>query len=210
MAEVAVLILAGGLGTRLGGRLKAVIPIGGMRLLDRRAAGFGACSPILVATGSHAVELFGLSDAMIQVADATLGTAGPIAGLAAGVEWLRLHRPHTEFVISVAVDTPYFPTDFVERTLARLNADIDVVVAAYDQQDYPTNALWRVAALDDLAVRCAADLAPRGLKGLIAEMRAARLDYGDSSTGNPFVNVNTPADLESLQRRAAGMRPPTP
>ncbi|MDB5505949.1 MAG: MobA [Devosia sp.] len=205
MPEPAILILAGGLGTRLGGRLKAAIPIGGVRLLDRLAVVFARCSPILVATGHHPLERFGLTDTMIAVPDASISTVGPVAGLSAGLEWLQLHRPQTELLVSVAVDTPFFPSDFTERALPLLGRGIDVVVGAYGGQDYPTNAMWRLAALRDLPARCAADAAPRGLKGLIGEIGAVRLDYREISGVDPFVNLNTPVDLDSLEGRAAGM-----
>jgi molybdopterin-guanine dinucleotide biosynthesis protein A len=42
-------------------------------------------------------------------------TAGPLAGIHAGIAWAKAHRPGAPFVISTATDTPFLPTDLVSR-----------------------------------------------------------------------------------------------
>ncbi len=41
--------------------------------------------------------------------------AGPLAGVLAGMEWTRAHRPEARFLVTAATDTPFFPLDLVAR-----------------------------------------------------------------------------------------------
>ncbi|MBI4923156.1 MAG: NTP transferase domain-containing protein [Devosia nanyangense] len=198
MDKIAAVILAGGRGERLGGVNKALIEIGGKRLLDRVREALAGCEPILLSVGGAAfgVAAFPLEE---QVLDLATGYGGPLAGVAAALE--RLADDPPDLLLSVAVDTPFFPADFVARALPLLDT-APAVVAAYAGQTYPTNALWRFAALSALPAQLRAGAAPHSLKRLAAALGAAPLDYAGSAGEDPFANVNTPADLAALRRRA--------
>ncbi len=208
--QPAAVILAGGEGSRLGGVVKATIEIGGLRLIDRLAAALRpSAAPILVAHGRIEPVRLGLSPDMVAVPDLESDQRGPIAGLAAAVAWLQVYEPGAEFVVSAAVDTPFFPAEFVSR-VAGLAAGTDTaaVVACCGGQDYPTNALWRLAALRDLPREVIAGTAPKSLKRLAEALGAHRLEWPEQPDGDPFANVNTPEDLLVLCERAAGGESP--
>ena len=198
MDKIAAVILAGGRGERLGGVNKALLEIGGKRLLERVRAAISGCAPILLSVGGAAFEIAGfpIED---QVLDLATDYGGPLAGVAAAVERLAIEPP--ELLLSVAVDTPFFPADFVERALPLLDA-APAVVAAFAGQTYPTNALWRFAALRTLPDEVRAGVAPHSLKRLAAALGEVPLDYAGGAAEDPFANVNTPADLAALRRRA--------
>ena len=198
--RVAGCILAGGAGARLGGAIKADIAIGGVRLIERVAQALRLVDPLLVATGRHGPGAFALPARAIAITDAP-GVAGPLGGIAAAAGWLANEERAPDLMVSVAVDTPFFPADFVARALPLLDADTDVVVAAFGGQIYPTNALWRTSVLTPLR----ADFAARaggGIKGLFGQLRVRPLPWPDSGDGDPFANVNTPADRATLEARA--------
>jgi molybdopterin-guanine dinucleotide biosynthesis protein A len=102
--------------------------------------------------------------------------------------------------MSLAVDTPFFPHDFVARALP-LAAGVDAVIGCFGAQDYPTNALWRLAALRDLPRALRDGTAPHSLKRLAASLKSVRLDYAAVTGDDPFLNANTPQDLAFLRNR---------
>src|SRR5690606_18261389 len=124
--------------------------------------------------------------------DAPVG--GPLAGLAGAIAWCATAGP-PELILTIAVDTPFVPADYAARMRAALGAKDRVVVAAYGGQPYPTNALWRVSALDDLPARMRNGTTARSLFALADALGARHLDWPDEGGGDPFANLNTPDDL---------------
>jgi molybdenum cofactor guanylyltransferase len=203
MAKPAAVILAGGRGERLGGRLKSEITLGGIRLIDRVAASLAGCAPLIVAVGHHDASGLTLPAGAVPVTDLTPGVNGPIAGFAAAVRWLIDTGERPQWVVSVAVDTPFFPSDFVVRATGLMSSDSDVVVARYDGQAYPTNALWRLEAVRGLPQGLLDATAPHSLKRLIATLRSTPLDWPQTADGDPFANINTAEDLAAAEQRAS-------
>lgn len=195
MTRIAAVILAGGKAERLGGINKALVEIGGRRLIDRAMDAVRGCAPVLLAVGRADFEFGG----PVHVTDLAGDYAGPLAGVAAAVA--QLEADPAEFLLSLAVDTPFFPRDFVDRALP-LIANSSAVLAAYAGQDYPTNALWRLETLRALPAGVADGSAPHSLKRLAERIGAARLDYAGSMAEDPFANANTPQDLMILRERA--------
>lgn len=200
--SIAGLILAGGRGERLGGVIKSELVVGGVRLLARVAARLGGCAPLLVAHGRIEPALLRLEADMIGVPDLDGDYAGPLAGLAGAMAYFGTLTVAPDLVISVAVDTPLLPDDFVQRLAGELG-DRSAAIAAYGGQPYPTNAIWRIERFRDLPERVAAGTAPRSLKSLCAEAGGIHIEWPATTAGDPFANVNTPEDLAELERRAA-------
>jgi molybdopterin-guanine dinucleotide biosynthesis protein A len=199
MTPIHAVILAGGQGQRLGGVRKAELRIGGVRLIDRVATALGPVeSPLLVATGPEHPAPRG---DFVGVADLTVPVGGPLAGVAAAVDWLA-NRGITEgLLVSVAVDTPFLPADFVARMQQALGAH-DAAYASWGSEFYPPNALWRLPALQTLPERVRAGTAPKSLKALLSTGDAVACDWHAAAAPNPFENLNTLGDLVRLGRRA--------
>jgi len=203
VTRIAGVILAGGLGSRLGGVTKAALRIGGEPMLARVAAVLGAgAAPVLVARGPLGADAPPMGPDVTSFADAGPNAAGPVGGIAAAVEWCGSHAPDAEFLVSASVDTPFLPPTFVATLRAALTPESGVAVAGFDSNGYFTNALWRLEALRSLPRRVRDGSAPRSLKGLIAELKSVAVDFPADVGGDPFVNVNTVAELIAAQRRA--------
>ncbi|CAN7417859.1 NTP transferase domain-containing protein [Devosia sp. LjRoot16] len=200
--SIAGLILAGGRGERLGGVIKSELVLGGVRLLERVAERLRACSPLLTGHGRIDPVALHLPSGMIAVPDLDGDYAGPLAGLAGAIAYLNALATPPELLVSVAVDTPFLPADFVTRLLEGLG-EAPAAVAAYDGQRYPTNAIWRVARFRDLPERVRAGTAPRSLRSLCSAAQGLTIEWPKSAAGDPFANVNTPEDLANLQLRVA-------
>ena len=192
-------IIAGGEGQRLGGVRKAELKLGGRRLIDRVADALGEVAPpLLVATGpghrAPSGDYVGVPDL-----DATLG--GPLAGLAAAVDWLARNGVSDGLLVSVAVDAPFLPSDFVGVMTSALG-DHAAVNAHWGDEFYPPNAVWRLSAVATLPERVRAGTAPKSLRALLLEIDAVSYDWQPRSPDNPFDNLNTVADMVRLGRRA--------
>lgn len=185
--RITAVILAGGRGSRLGGTVKALMTVGGATLLDRaRAALEGIDGPVVVAEGPH--DLGGVTDPP--------GWSGPLAGIVAAKD------VDAEFLVSMAVDTPFFPPDFAGRAMAVIG-DADAAVGRYQGQAYFTNALWRLSALRTALEGDPKTLSAGGIKGLVQRLNVAWLDWPEGTDSNPFANINSPDDLDAAERRAA-------
>jgi len=193
-ARIAAVILAGGRGERLGGINKAEIAFDGERLIDRSLRIVSGCDPILVAVGPTGY----VPPSGHAIADLPTDYAGPLAGVAAAVNTLA--STAADWLLSVAVDTPFIPADFLAQATAVADS-ADCVMGCFGRQDYPTNALWRLAPLRGLADAVRAGTAPHSLKRLAATLRTCRLDYAERLPNDPFLNANTPQDLENLALR---------
>ena len=192
-------IIAGGKGERLGGVRKADLRIGGIRLIDRVAKALGAVAgPIMISTGSRD-DWRNLPNGAIAIADLDAPMGGPLAGLAATVATLQDCGIGEGLLVSVAVDTPFLPADFV----ARLRVGLDEAPAAYaawEDQFYPPNAVWRIEALADLPGMVRQGRAAPSLKALQRELGSRAVNWSGHASGNPFANINTVADLIALGR----------
>ncbi|MFD2649808.1 molybdenum cofactor guanylyltransferase [Devosia albogilva] len=191
--DLHVLILAGGAGARLGGVRKSDLRVGGRPLLRRVVDALGPLeNPLLVSTGPGTPPP-DLPPHAIPVPDHDQEHAGPIAGLAAAVSALERRGIRSGLLLSVAVDTPFLPADYSTRLVTALGS-APAAAAAWKDQLYPTNALWR---LDNLAAALPRSASP---KGLLSTLGAVTVNWDGPC--DPFANLNTLADLITLQNRS--------
>lgn len=196
------LILAGGLARRMGGGDKTLKPLAGRPILAHVADRLrGQCDDLLLNANGDPARLaaFGLP----VVADGLPDFAGPLAGILAGLDWLTAHRPQTDWLLSVAADTPFIPGDLTVRLhQARTAAGMSLACAASGGRQHHAIGLWPAALREDLRRALAAGERRLGrwtqAQGVaVAEWPAEPID--------PFFNVNTPEDLDEAERLLAGM-----
>ena len=202
MTRVAAVILAGGRGERLGGIIKANLQVGGRRLLDRVAERLAAADNLLVAHGPIPADLLDLAPGQIGIHDLATDYAGPLAGLAAALDWATRQQDPPDLLVLAPVDTPFLPPDYLGRLVAALDI-APVAIASSAGQPYPTSSAWRRDALRGLLDDMHAGTAPRSLKRLAERLGAATIAFPPHRGGDPFANANTPQDLLALEQRAA-------
>jgi molybdopterin-guanine dinucleotide biosynthesis protein A len=203
MNRLAAVILAGGRGERLGGVEKARLKVGGIRLIDRVAASLSRqAATILYSCGPELADSSALPDDLIVIPDLDSAFGGPLAGIAAAVDWLQQRPEGPEFLLTVAVDTPFFPADFAAKALPALADGCAAAIGCFEGQDYPTNGIWRLSSLATLPQHVRDGSAPKGPKILLREMTTTRLEWFPQDGGDPFANVNTLQDLVNLNKRA--------
>jgi molybdopterin-guanine dinucleotide biosynthesis protein A len=201
-------VLAGGKSSRMGGGDKALMPLGGRPLL---AHVFERLRPqvaeiVLNANGDPGrFAAFGLP----LVPDRLTGQMGPLAGIHAGLAWAEANRPESRFVITVAADTPFFPTDLVSRLCAATDkANPTLVVARSESGVHPVFGLWPMSLAPHLA-----DSLHRGARKALDFVTAHQakvvmfppVEIGGKAV-DPFFNINRPedhAEAEALLRATA-------
>ncbi|GLQ57912.1 molybdenum cofactor guanylyltransferase [Devosia nitrariae] len=204
MTRIAAVVLAGGRGERLGGVRKAGLKLWGRRLIDRTLANLSRhCAPVLVSTGRIDPALLQLPDDVVAIADLDLPIAGPLAGLLAAADWMGKEATAPDLLVSIAVDTPFVPDDFVPRLAAELPEGALAACATCGPAFYPTNAVWRRESLARLSARIGEQTLPRSLRAFLEEIGAHAVDWRPDADGDPFSNINTLANLIALSRRRA-------
>ncbi len=181
------LILAGGLGTRMGGVEKPLLPLGGRQIIDfvlervrpqvSALAISANCDPARYAAYTCPV-----------LADRIAGR-GPLGGVLRGLEWAEEHG--ADALLTVPGDTPFVP----ENLAARLSPGPACAESATGAH-FPV-ALWPITARKTLADWLASQTSGRVSSfGALIGLRKIWFE----GPGDPFQNINTPADLEAAQR----------
>jgi len=195
------LVLAGGLARRMGGGDKAMIRIGRETILERALARVAPqCAGMIInANGDPArFARFGLP----VTADDIAGFAGPLAGILAGLDWLKANAPAIAWLVSVPGDCPFLPRDLVHRLhAARTAAGVPLACAQSGEWRHPVVGLWPVGLRDDLR-RALIDEGLRKIEVWTARHGVALADWPTEPV-DPFFNVNTPDDAAQAQHFAA-------
>lgn len=193
--DVAGLVLAGGLARRMGGGAKALQVLAGRTLLahvlDRVAPQCGTIA--LNANGDPGpYKAFGQP----VLADVVEGFAGPLAGVLTGLEWQAM-TDGAEWLLTVPTDAPFLPRDLVFRLHAAAVEGVEVVVARSNGRTHPVVALWHWSLLPPLRVALV-EQDIRKIDRFTASRKTVHVDWS-TSAGDPFVNINTPEELEMAE-----------
>ena len=197
-------LLAGGRARRMGGGDKCLRRLGARTILEHviERARAQVAALVLNANGDpRRFVAFGLP----VVGDVLADFAGPLAGVLTGMEWARAHRPECPWIVTMATDTPFFPTDLVGRLLAALEADgAELACAASGGRAHPVFGLWPVRLAPDLR----AAMVDEGLRKVdvwTARYRLAEVAFATDPI-DPFFNTNRPEDLTEAEHLLRAVR----
>jgi molybdopterin-guanine dinucleotide biosynthesis protein A len=203
--KVVGLLLAGGQSRRMGGGDKALRLLGGVPLLERVIERLRPQVDTLVlnANGDPGrFATFGLA----VVPDSVPDFAGPLAGVLAGLDWTATHCPNCPFVVSVATDAPFLPTDLAARFIGAIERDAgDLACAASGGRSHPVFGLWPMQLRNDLR-RAVVGEGIRKVDQWTARHRLVTVSFAIDPI-DPFFNANRPEDFataEALLASAAG------
>jgi len=192
--KVTGVIQAGGRSTRMGGRPKALIELGGRRIIERVLAALTAVvDDVLLVTNTP--ELYAFLK-LPMVAD-VYPDRGSLGGIYSG-----LKAAPGEAAFTVACDMPFLNPDVVRLVVARASQG-DVVIPCVGHQLETMHAAYAKACLPHIEERLLAgqlkivEFFERVRVVEIAEADVAR--FRDPRVA--FMNVNTPDELE----RARGL-----
>ncbi|MFN6994737.1 MAG: molybdenum cofactor guanylyltransferase MobA [Aquincola tertiaricarbonis] len=194
MSDITGLVLAGGLGRRMGGVDKGLQPFEGQplarRALERLRPQVG---PLMLNANRH-LDVYAAWGVPVWP-DADDQFAGPLAGMLAG-----LRHADTPWLACVPCDGPHFPPDLVQRLAAHAEAADVVMPVTLDpdtgrRQPQPVFGLLRRSLADDLAGFLADG--GRQVEAWAARLRCVQVPFADARA---FANANTAQDLARLSR----------
>lgn len=193
---VAGILLAGGRSSRMGGGDKCLRMLAGRPILARIVERLAPQVSGMVINANGDPSRFA-PFALPVVADSIAGFAGPLAGVHAGLEWVRAYRPGIRYAVTVATDTPFFPADLVARFLAAIPSAPALMVARSAEGVHPVIGLWPVALASELEAALEAGARKAGAfteaHGAV-EVAFPPVEIGGRKV-DPFFNINRPGDL---------------
>lgn len=189
-------ILAGGRAQRMGGGDKGRLPIAGVPLIERVIGRLRPqVGPMALNANGDAARFEDLGLPVLP--DSIAEHPGPLAGVLAGLDWAA--GLGAEQIVTVAADTPFYPSDLVARLAetAQVTGAPIVLAATPDpkrgQVRHPTFGLWPVRLRDDLR-----EALSGGMRKVVIwteKHGGAEALFETAGEVDPFFNVNTPADL---------------
>jgi molybdopterin-guanine dinucleotide biosynthesis protein A len=194
--RVTGVIQAGGKSTRLGGRPKALLEIGGRRLIDRVLDVLRAVTDdVLVVTNTP--ELY--ADLGVRLVPDAFPEHGSLGGIYTG-----LAAASGEAAFTVACDMPFLVPEVVRLVIGRA-PEADVVIPRVGEQLETLHACYGKACLGPIERRLRAGRLK--IVGFFPDVRVLVVpEEALAPFGDPrliFMNVNTPEDLARAQAREA-------
>ncbi len=187
MDTLAIIILAGGMGSRIGGD-KANKTLSGQRLID---------IAFKKAFSSHKTIAIQVADkSQIQAPPAQMvfddkQIDGPLGGIIGALNWAKFNG--FEHIITIPCDSPFFPDDLFSRLEASSKTNNTIAVASSGGTLHPVFACWPVNILDDL--RNSALAGNLSLKWNAKNIGMSVVDW-QMVPFDPFFNINTIEDME--------------
>jgi molybdopterin-guanine dinucleotide biosynthesis protein A len=187
--KIAVAILAGGKGSRIGGG-KPLKLLRGRPLVEHAEALARQWSSLVAVAVRDPAQL---GKARLPFIVDEPGIDGPLAGLVAALRFAS--ELGCEAVLTIPADMPFLPADLSER-LARALGAKPAALAHSAGHLHPVCGLWRVGVLDAVPDYLASGR--RSLRGLAESVGFQSVDWPDDPV-DPFFNINCVQDLDVAQ-----------
>jgi molybdopterin-guanine dinucleotide biosynthesis protein A len=183
-------ILAGGMGRRMGGQDKGLLRLHGRPLVARVVdALLPQVGSLLINANRNLDSYRALGHPVVQ--DTVGDFFGPLVGMASAMQ-----AAATPYLLSVPCDSPLLPGDLCARLYRTLkSADAHISVAHDGSRMQPVFALLRRELLPDLLDYLRGG--GRKIDTWYGRHRLALADFSDRS--DAFLNINTPEELNNLE-----------
>ena len=191
--SISGVILAGGMGRRMGGADKGLIKFLGRPMIEHVAERLKPqVGEILINANRELQHYANLGYPVIE--DEIGGFAGPLAGLHKAMQVAAY-----PYVLTVPCDSPLLPHNLVERLMNGLiERDADLAVAKTGMQAHPVFCLCRKALLPNLEAFLKEG--DRKIDTWYSTLEVAEVQFSDNVKA--FANVNTPEELVWLEQAA--------
>lgn len=193
--QITGLILAGGRAQRMGGIDKGLIPFHGKPLIESAISRLKPqVSTILINANRNITKYSHYGYPVIM--DETPDFSGPLAGFSMGLKHCK-----TPYLLTSPCDSPLLPMDLAHRMATELEEkDLELVYASSKEDDgkiwaQPVFCLMRSHSQDSLnAFLNTGDLK---IDRWFKELKSGTMLF---ESAQAFANVNTPEELEALEK----------
>jgi molybdenum cofactor guanylyltransferase len=198
--DVTGLVLAGGLGRRMGGEDKGLVELAGRPMVEHVLDALQPqVGPVLINANRNLDRYAAYGHPIVS--DTLQGYLGPLAGMLSAL--LRLE---TGYLATVPCDAPLIAADLVGRLYTRCVAvDAELAVAADGERVQPVFLLLRASVTPALDAYLAGG--GRKIDAWFTQVRSTTVDFSDRA--DTFVNVNDPDERHRIETRllhASGRR----
>ena len=196
--KMAMVILAGGQGRRMGGIDKSLVKLSGKPLIQHVIDRIQIdVSPLILSTNKNQSNLqhFGLP----CVDDTNEENRGPLAGLSASLCHIEKYHADIQWVFSTPADCPFVPLQLASTLLDHACSGDGMDRPSYvrcGKRDHYLTAIWPIS--------CSAVIAKQLANGVLSihaalkSCNAQAIDFTDDYI-DAFMNINTPQDLRSAE-----------
>ncbi len=189
-SEITAVVLAGGMGRRMGGQDKGLVEFDGRPLVAHVIDAIAPQAGRLLINANRNPEVYGRFGHPV-IADDIEGYQGPLAGILTAMK-----RADSPFLLVVPCDAPRLPDNLAEKLLAGLEQQAAEIAVAHDgKRLQPVHALLSTTLADDLEAFLAAG--ERKIDRWYGRHAMAVVDF--SGQPETFVNVNTFDERNELQ-----------
>ncbi|HEY7985534.1 MAG TPA: molybdenum cofactor guanylyltransferase MobA [Methylophilaceae bacterium] len=184
--KITGIVLAGGLGRRMGGVDKGLMTLHGRTMVQHVLERLAPQVDELLVNANQNLEQYAAFGYRV-IADNLSEYAGPLAGLQAGLTEAR-----NDWVATVPCDSPFLPLDLIARLKAALlEHKTEVAIATTLGQPHPVFCLCQRSVLPHLTSFL--DSGGRRFEMWYADLKVVEVNFDDQA--DAFKNINTPQEL---------------
>ena len=189
---LAAIVLAGGLGRRMGYQQKGLIPLNQRPLIDYVLDKVRPYTENIVISANQALEQYAEFGYPLVVDVDSYAQRGPLAGIYSAMMTLP---DEIEFIQVLPCDTPHLPDDLVLsfHHYLQTHPEKDLVIASTANKEHPVIMQCRRSIISPLKTYLDD---PRIMNRVMAFIRSC--DYGTIEFNNTeqFININDPSLLQ--------------
>jgi molybdenum cofactor guanylyltransferase len=187
-------IIAGGKSSRMEGREKAFLSLGGKSILDLVIGRFEPQVDRLIINSNGEAGRF--AEFGLEVIPDVLGhISTPLAGIHAAL--CSAKEAQSDVLITVPSDTPFLPLDLVEQLSTAARKTGAAIAASGGQEQFLIGA-WRTELLSELVTAIDRD-GVRRVQDWASRVSAEPVEW-PTQPYDPFFNLNTPEDLRMAEK----------
>ena len=122
---------------------------------------------------------------------------GPLAGILSGLEWFDSQDKNFEWMVSMPIDTPFFPNNLIEKLYKSVSKNNKLIgVAKSNGRNHPVFSIWHISIKKALI-----DALNNNIRKIDLFTKTYQpIEVEFTSSIDQFFNINTPEDLEIAKK----------